>query len=269
MATAQAQAVEEVNEDSTQSGREMSQIVFPYQDLDEAVAIAKAIHTLSGSTAQYEQIAAQTGMSPKSSGFRTNISTAKIFGLISTSQGAATLSPLGIQICDPQQEKAARVQAFLRVPLYNAIYEKFKGASLPPTTGLEAAIAGMGVAKKQTERARQIFQRSAQQAGFFQFGNDRLVLPAIKQSAATPIATEPIEDEPEKKKKSKDEDEDELNPFIKGLLTKLPKPDSEWPQDARAKWLETAANIFDLLYKNSDDNNRVISIRLEKDSAKQ
>lgn len=91
----------------------------------------------------------------------------------------------------------------------------------------------------------------------------------IKASAAAPTASPSVEpDEGEKKKKSKREDEDDLHPFIKGLLTKLPKPDEEWSQEGRAKWLETAANIFDLLFKNSDDNNRVISIKVERDSAK-
>ncbi len=65
------------------------------------------------------------------------ISTAKIFGLVITGQGTVTLTSLGTQICDPQQEKTARANAFLRVPLYNRVHEHFKGAALPPPTGLE------------------------------------------------------------------------------------------------------------------------------------
>jgi hypothetical protein len=45
-----------------------------------------------------------------------------------------------------------------------------------------------------------------------------------------------------------------LHPFIQGLLDRIPpitdateKP--EWPVAERAKWLQTAANIFDLIYK--------------------
>jgi len=259
----------ELQQDSQEDGkRERSSILFPYQDLDEAMAIAKAIHDLHGSSCSPDQIAAHLKQSPNSSGFRVQIAAAKTFGLVSTGQGTVTLTPLGTRICDPLQEKAARVEAFLAVPLYIAVYEKFKGAALPPSTGLEAALVSLGVAQKQRERARQVLQRSAQEAGFFQFGNDRLVMPAIKQSAAASTAIPVNEPEPEKKKKTKDDDEDQ-HPFIKGLLTKLPKPDEEWSQEGRAKWLETAANIFDLLYKNSDDNNRVISIKVEKDSVKQ
>lgn len=43
-----------------------------------------------------------------------------------------------------------------------------------------------------------------------------------------------------------------LHPFIKGLIDKLPEPDTNWPLEDRVKWLSTAANIFDLMYKNDD-----------------
>jgi hypothetical protein len=44
-----------------------------------------------------------------------------------------------------------------------------------------------------------------------------------------------------------------LHPFIQGLLDTIPEiPDQrqkpEWPVPERAKWLQTAANIFDLIY---------------------
>jgi hypothetical protein len=39
------------------------------------------------------------------------------------------------------------------------------------------------------------------------------------------------------------------HPFIEGLLQTLPEPEDDWPTVARVKWLQTAANIFDLIYK--------------------
>ena len=273
MATSQA-AVESQSEQNDNGAdeklRELSTIAFPYLSLNDGIEIAQAVHQLGGE-GSYEQIAAVIESTPTSSSFRTKISTAKVFGLISTGQGTVSLAQLGSRICDTQQEKAARAEAFLTVPLYSTVYEKYKGVSLPPPSGLETAIGSMGVASKQRERARQVLYKSAQEAGFFQFGKDRLIMPPTAKASAAPVVA-PVEEpaQPEKKRKSHDsDDEDErLHPFIKGLLTKLPKPDDEWPQENRAKWLETAANIFDLLYKNSDDNNRVISIKIEKDSAK-
>ncbi len=150
----------EVNGEGKQE-REQSKILFPYQDLDEGIEIAKAIYELHGTSCQFDQIAAHLRQSPTSSSLRLKVTTAKTFGLVTPSQGTVTLTPLGSRICDTQQEKAARVEAFLTVPLYNAVYEKFKGVPLPPTAGLEAALVSLGVAQKQKDRARQVLQRSA------------------------------------------------------------------------------------------------------------
>jgi hypothetical protein len=267
-----------VAEDSTQAEtekREQSLISFPYLDLNEGIKVAKAVFEVQGSACQLDQAAAQMKESPTSSNFRSKVSAAKIFGLLTTGQGSLTLTKLGAQICDPQQEKAARAEAFLAVPLYKAIFEKFRGTALPPNAGLESAMTSLGVADKQKERARQIFQRSAQEAGFFQFGTDRLVMPAIK---ATSVLTSPTHDdeireegkEPEKAQHTKDSGGgggEQFHPFIQGLLIKLPPPDSEWPNEARAKWLQAAINIFELMYKDSEDS-RSIVIDLKKDSAK-
>lgn len=273
-------APEPISVEDAQGGdgkRERSTINFPYQDLDSSIEIARAVHTLTGSQSELEQIAAQLNMSPKSSGLYIQISSAKVFGLVTGSQGVITLTLLGNQICDQQQEKAARVAAFLAVPLYKALYEKFRGGVLPPDQGLETAIVGLGVAQKQKERARQIFRRSAQQAGFFQFGTDRLVLPAIKAAATVPLPAGGIEDlpldetPPDKiQRRTRDSGGgDELHPFIQGLLRELPPAKTEWPIEKRAKWLQTAANMFDMIYlENDDDNKRSINIDLKKDSAK-
>src|SRR5579862_3593068 len=143
--------------------REQSTIVFPYMDLDEAVGIAKGIHGLGGSC-ETDQLAAHLNQSPKSSGFRVRLATAKIFNLMHYEKGGVRLADLGIKICDSQQEARARCEAFLAVPLYKAVYDKYKGASLPPETGLEAAMVSLGVAQKVKDKARQTFQRSARKA---------------------------------------------------------------------------------------------------------
>ncbi len=44
----------------------------------------------------------------------------------------------------------------------------------------------------------------------------------------------------------------DLHPFIQGLIDKLPLPDSDWPLIDRARGLTTAANSFDLMYKDDD-----------------
>lgn len=55
--------------------------------------------------------------------------------------------------------------------------------------------------------------------------------------------------------------------LIRGLVDRLPQPDAIWPLDDRAKWLRTAAGIFDLVYKAGEDERREISIAFVKQEA--
>ena len=55
--------------------------------------------------------------------------------------------------------------------------------------------------------------------------------------------------------------------LIQGLVDRLPKPNGIWPVDDRAKWLRTAASIFDLVYKAGDGELREISVAFAKPEA--
>jgi hypothetical protein len=258
---------ETVEAPETDGGRERSTIAFPYLGLDDSAEIAKAVHTVGGSTCQWDQLAAQLGQSATSGAFRARVQTAKMYGLLTYDRGTVTLTPLGTRLCDPEQEKAARAESFLTIPLYKRVYEDFKNGTLPPTSGLETAMVGFGVAPKQKEKARQVFQRSASQAGFFAFGTSKLVMPSIRASAAATPALEP-EPEPDKKKKKDDSDEGRRHPLIEGLLKELPEPQAEWTTEDRKKWLEMASTIFNVIYKDSDDSRGSLRVVVEKNSAK-
>ena len=52
--------------------------------------------------------------------------------------------------------------------------------------------------------------------------------------------------------------------LIRGLVERLPKPNGIWPLDERAKWLRTAASIFDLVYQAGDGEQREISVAFAK-----
>jgi hypothetical protein len=47
------------------------------------------------------------------------------------------------------------------------------------------------------------------------------------------------------------------DPLILGLFQKLPEPDADWPAKDRLKWLQSAANIFDLVYKGEGDRSQL------------
>ncbi len=257
--------------------RDKSTIQFPYLSLEEAMIIAKGVHAVGGNTCQVDQLAAHLNLSPTSGPFRVKLNTTKMFGLITYSSGTISLTALGARICDPQQEQAAKADAFMQIPLYQRVYEQFKGTSLPPPAGLETAMVNMGVAPKQKGTARQIFHRSAQFAGFFWSGPGRLVQPPIKGGTATapvttaePVTTE-VEREPERERRKGgsggDGGEGDYHPFIAGLLKTLPPAESEWSMDARRKWLQAASTIFEVIYKDSDSKGS-LRIEVQKDSAK-
>jgi hypothetical protein len=258
---AEAAVSEQKITETDQSGkqeRERSTIDFPYTSLDEGIAVAAAVHKLGGNQCRLDSLAAELGHETvNSGGFRQKLSTAHTFGFTSLSQGIVTLSALGARVIDPEQQKAARVEAFLKVPLYNAIYEQFKNGTLPPAQGLETAMVSLGVSAKQTGKARQAFQKSAKEAGFFAYGTTKLIYPALGSAALSPKVKDLEEVTPDPKLKNGNGDDGgdgkKRHPFIEGLLETLPAAvlganKTEWSLQGRQEWLQTAAGIFNLIY---------------------
>lgn len=186
--------IKQPDDDGSEDGatRERSSIAFPYGDLEMAIEVANALHNHGGGRGDLDSLAAWMGHeSSKSGGFRLKVYTARDFGLIEIEKQSVSLLPLGRRIIDPGTREAARVEAFLHVPLYAAVYDAYKGGLLPKDIGLENQMQTLGVAKKQTSKARQVFARSAGQAGFFAFGTDRLVKPVVNASPEVPPVDPP------------------------------------------------------------------------------
>lgn len=229
---------------------ERSTIEFPYGDLEAAVRVTHAVFHTFGETCTHEQLAANLQLVANTGGYRARLAPARTFALLDAERGGVRVTELGRRILDPQTEKTAKIDAFMRVPLYAALYDRYKGGLLPGAAGIENAMAELGVSKKQTDRARQAFERSANQAGFFVFGKERLVMPTRIAAADTdtndarPAPVSEAAVAPSAAPASPP-----MHPFISGLLQTLPAPDTEWAIRDRAKWLQTAANIFSLIYK--------------------
>jgi hypothetical protein len=240
-----------VGEDSP---RGRSTIEFPYLDLDNSIEIVKKVHAVEGDRCEWNQLATKLGVAAEGGGFRMRMLTAKTFGLLTYERGQVTLTDLGIRAADPAREKRARFDAFMCVPLFKQLFDRMNGQPMPPVAAIERMAEGLGVAPKQKDKARQVFHRSAKQAGLFELSSDRLSIPpglngpTPKASVAPPSAlvAGPTEG-------GGSGGEDGQHPFIRGLLQKLPPPDAQWAIEARAKWLTTAMNIFDLMYSSPLD----------------
>lgn len=235
--------------------RVVSSIEFPYSDLETTMQVVNAINSKAGTECEADQLAAWMGMIPTSGSFKSRVSAARMFGLARREGNRVRLTPLGRDTLDSTKAKNARVEAFLTVELYKAIYDRYRGTVLPPTAGLEAEMVALGVSPNQKERARWAFEKSADYAGFFDSGRDRLVSPSVRNSPSSEMATESTSLEPAQSRPMTTAQmreppiSSEHHPFVQGLLKSLPAPDTLWAVEGRAKWLQAAAHIFDLMYK--------------------
>jgi hypothetical protein len=244
---------------------ERSTIAFPYSDLETAMEVARALYARTGrGPCELDGLAASLNQTV-SGAFRLKTGAAKVFGLTDKEgRDAARLTPLGIRIVSPDEERAAKADAFLNVPLYSAVFDRYRGGLLPPAKALEREMVTLGVSPKVADRARQVFERSARQSGFFDSGENRLIRPKVEQSAHATNAQDPL---PEKGRSDDvrgseksgsgggggDSADGKLHPFIEGLLKTLPETGSTWTIKDRAKWLKLAANAFDLIYEGDGE----------------
>lgn len=242
--------------DAAEDGkRQRSTIGFPYTDYESVSEVTSAIHANVGhGSCSPVQLAAWTNQSAKSSGFRTQLSAARLFGVIDGEGDSIRLSDLGRRIADPAQARSAKAEAFLRVPLFRALFEKYKDGVTPPSAALEREIHGLGVAEKQKARARQVFENSAQQTGFREIAPNKLVMPAVVVKSINP----------DDSKKSGgggssggtgggDDDGLALDPLLVALLRKIPKRGEDWPADKRVRWFKTFAMNVSEVYDEDKD----------------
>jgi hypothetical protein len=244
--------------------RQRSSIGFPYNNLDDAIAVTVAIHSNVGTgECDDAQLSAWMGLSPKSSGFRMQVSAARMFGVVETNSGHHKLTALGRTAVDPRRQREARAKAFLNVPLYKALFENFRTGVLPPAAALEREMLRLGVAEKQTGRARQVFERSAEQGGFFEHGKNRLVMPGIAGQDAPTLDKPNDPNDPDREKFDRDQGGAgsgsggnggiDLDPLLIALLKKIPPTKDGWPLAKRVRWFRTFAMNVSQIYDSDDD----------------
>lgn len=259
---------QEGNESGAEGGgkRTVSEVAFPYVDLDQAIEVPLAIHAQLGKSGSSDQVSGVLDL--KGGAFSRRIGGAKQFGLIAREGQSIAITPLGLKIIasDPQTAKAARVQAFYNVELYKKLYDDFKGSKLPMDKGLENHMKQVGVPEKQAETARQIFRRSARQAGFFTFGDDRLIEPPLKDDSdpsslggehgsgshqSTTSKGEKVDplSDPGEEDNELLSHLDAIHPSLVGMLLDLPKKGEKWEADDFQFWTETFLQNLRYAYK--------------------
>jgi hypothetical protein len=233
-------------QDGSQAGtsRERSIVRFCYEDLGSAQSVVKALHSQYGGRATYDQIAAELHSSPKSGAFRNKVSAARMFGFVTVDrQGVISPTPLGANLLDERTASDAKAEGFLNVPLYAQLYERFRNSTVPEDKGLENVIREMGVATKQVVTARQVFQRSAQQAGYFRHGRNRLVKPPQGIVTESGYAEERTDDRQEEGQPGMQAD-----PLLTSLFQKLPPAAKGFSKNERENFVTALEAIFTIVY---------------------
>ncbi|MBO6604035.1 MAG: hypothetical protein JJ938_15695 [Roseicyclus sp.] len=265
--------------EAQENRREKSTIAFPYMDLTAATEVAQGIFDRNGGgTVQSDELAAQLKLKATSSGFRTRIATAKLFGFIESERGvdAINLTDAGLHVVSRDHVRKAKADAFLRIPLFKEVYEAYKGTNLPPAAALQRRMQEMGVAPKQSERARQILERSAEDAGYFESGRDRLVRPANMDSGghvdsgsgSTPPLPPPSPNDNDNKggnggSSGNGGGSGTVHPAIEGILQLLPRDGEKWPVRQRAKWLSSMNNVLELVYDSAEEADIEVIVRTQ------
>ena len=161
---------------------------YPVYDLDSVVAMAMSIRDDGGGRADHPHLASYLNYSGTNNGaFLHRIAAARLFGLVEKSGKYLVLTPLANRILAPEHpgedDLRARHQAFMNVPLYRQLYDRYQSGPLPPEAGLRNAFeTHYGVPRARTQRAYRVFMGSADQAGLFRArggARTHLVAPAI------------------------------------------------------------------------------------------
>jgi hypothetical protein len=244
-------------QESAERKRFRSEIEFPYTDLDNAVELADTIHSKAGASCEIDELAAWMGQSANGGTFRSRLGAARMFGLVETGQGSVSLTQLGRDALDNSgNERLSRINAFLNVELFGAMYDRYKGNTLPPPPAIERQMEQLGVSPKQKERARQTFMKSAHYAGFIDSATGRFVKPGISQKEEN--TGQSSSDNSNSRGGSgggsgtggNDNNAGlNLDPLLIALLKKIPAAEKgAWPAAQRIRWFRTFAMNVSQIY---------------------
>ena len=160
-----------VNNDQGQErkGRVRSPYLFPVYGLGLALQIAAQVESDGGGTLTEETLAIAMTASVKSSTFRLKALTPRQFGLLEKSGPNLSTTRLAKAILKPanDQERAdALWNAFVTIPLFRALAERYKGQPLPQGDTLRNILEReFGIERSRVTSAERVLMDSAREAG--------------------------------------------------------------------------------------------------------
>ncbi|MCH8987630.1 MAG: hypothetical protein IIA92_02360 [Chloroflexi bacterium] len=176
-----------------------SEYLFPAYDLGAALRVTERVEMDGGGTLTEEALAIALKESAKSSAFRLRALTARQFGLLHKNAETLSTTTLAKAIFKPTtgQEKAeALASAFLNIPLFKAVADRFKGTPLPQQEALRNILEReFKVEHDRVSTADRILMDSAREAGVMRAsgGSSYLAPGAIQPLQDDPLANPPVD----------------------------------------------------------------------------
>ena len=124
---------------SSRKTRQRSVYLFPAYGFTTALDIARRVEESGGGSLTEETLAINLGLSAKSSGFRLKSLAARQFQLISKQGDTLFTTPVAKAIFKPTSGDDAQRgfrEAFLSIPLFQAVAERYRGQRLPDSQTL-------------------------------------------------------------------------------------------------------------------------------------
>jgi hypothetical protein len=238
--------------------RPQSGTAYPYFDLEQSIKVAEVIYKNGGGHCTPAQLAAWLDYKSTGSGtYNMRFYAAKHFGLIDSARGVISTTQRGKDILAPvmpEDAVKAKVEAFMSIPLFASVHDKFKGQTLPPEMGMKNLLQNTyKIVPERVTQALRVLMNSAEQAGFFSISQDRsrMIPPAFAAKAAERQEQPNAEPKVERQTAYGGGGGDGtrgVHEALSGLLRYLPPPGTPWSTQKRETFLKAFTAAIDLIY---------------------
>lgn len=238
--------------------RRFSELRYPYYDLAATIDVARRLFGERGGRVTEDGLAEMLGTAKAKSAFQTKINAAQLFGLLKRDGNALAVTDLALRIVKPRTpEDAAQatVEAFLSVPLFDAVQKRYAGNPLPPDDGLRNALElDFGVIPKRVPDAFATLMRSAERAGvLYRSGGNSYLSRGTGVGEPSRPDQPPVQPGVQQLVLPKVPDAGVPHPALGGLLQVLPDGANQWTEAERSRWLEAFQATIKVLYPTEEE----------------
>lgn len=266
---AQIKVVSDAADPKAGKERKVSGATAPYMNLALSEEVARVIHVAGGSLDR-EQLAAKLSYSGTKNGtFLMRVSAAKIFGLVDQppQSDIVRITPRGVSIVAPVSEvdaQRAKLEAFMCVDLYKAVYMEYKGRELPANIGLANLLVNTyKIIPNRAAPAVKTMLESAETAGLFSMAglaSRKMISPILSGGGGAAVVDPPkIPLTPQVDTTRSvsgggggNDGGDGIDPALSAILRRLPPSGTPLSKSKRKTLIEALISAVNWIYPDPD-----------------